>query len=72
MREIRSLRARWRGWKPAYGSASEPLPNGNREQQIGRAYGATAPVPDPTSQALFQKFSTIQALPSILPIPKAR
>jgi hypothetical protein len=28
------------GWKPAYGAASEALPRGNGEQQIGPTYGA--------------------------------
>jgi len=48
VREIRSLRAMWRGWEPAHGPDSEALPTEKGEQRIGRTYGVTAPVLDPT------------------------
>src|SRR4051812_21673630 len=38
-REIRTLRATWRGLETAYGAAIEALPKETRSQRLGRAYG---------------------------------
>ena len=50
MRENRTLGLTRRGLETSYGSASEALPKGNREQQIGRAYELLAPALDPTDE----------------------
>ena len=38
------------GWKPAHGSDIEALPTETGSNKLGRAYGAMAPVLDPTSR----------------------
>ena len=48
MREIRTLRAMWRGLETGLRLNSEDTPRGNGEQWIGRTYRPTAPVLDPT------------------------
>ncbi len=49
MREIRTLRAMWRGLETSSRFAYWGTSTGNGEQRIGRTYGATAPVLDPTA-----------------------
>ena len=48
MREIRTLRAMRRGLETAHGSDIEALPTETGSNKLGRAYGAMAPVLDPT------------------------
>ena len=40
MREIRTLRAMWRGLETAYGTAIEALPTETGSPRLGWAYGA--------------------------------
>ena len=51
MREIRTLRAMRRGLETAHGSDIEALPTETGSNKLGRAYGAMAPVLDPTKTA---------------------
>src|SRR5215469_378206 len=50
VREIRTLRAMRRGLETAHGSDIEALPTETGSNKLGRAYGAMAPVLDPTSR----------------------
>ena len=51
MREIRTLRAMWRGLETGSRCGFQGTPNGNGEQQLGRTYGMSAPVLDPPAES---------------------
>ena len=48
VREIRTLRAMWRGLETAYGTATEALPKETGSQRARLCLRSQAPVPDPT------------------------
>ena len=71
MREIRTLRAMRRGLETAHGSDIEALPTETGSNKLGRAYGAMAPVLNPTdihtdfySTCFRRSGKTLETLPS--------
>ena len=63
VREIRTLRAMRRGLETAHGSDIEALPTETGSNKLGRAYGAMAPVLDPTKSFINLRSFFMRLLP---------